>query len=110
MYAVTHAGGVGDSFSTDAAYLSKVQVLRELGFLPDSSAEGQALSHSDSLAALSKQNADLIAAGDQRPPPGLDVAEGREGPDPGLTVEMAGASEPDADAAGKPRLSLCLSQ
>lgn len=109
MYAATHAGGVGDSFSTDAAYLSKVQVLRELGFLPETSAGEQAFLQPQLPAASSEQDADPTTAGVQRPLPGLDVAEGHQGSNKGLRVEMSGASAQDADAAGKPRASLCLS-
>ncbi len=40
------AAATEDSFSTNAAYLTKMQMLRELGFLTDTSAEAEALARS----------------------------------------------------------------
>ncbi|DBB11361.1 TPA: hypothetical protein ACH3X3_006783 [Trebouxia sp. C0006] len=56
-----------DSITSNAAYLSKMQMLRELGFLPSPSAEAEALARSQEPVSVSQQAADLTAGMDQGP-------------------------------------------
>ncbi|DBA76239.1 TPA: hypothetical protein ACH3X1_009959 [Trebouxia sp. C0004] len=100
-----YAGAAEDSMTTNAAYLSKMQMLRELGFLPDTSAEAEALARSQEPASTSQQAVDLTAgvaaltgSADQQ----ADEAEQpAAGPVPKAKVEQRSPEERAAIARSK---------